>query len=58
MCVAVNNLDLIKTNLSYFSPCQVKVIYMHLVKLHQKGLNKMRQILALVSLEPYVYVPI
>lgn len=51
MYTAVGNLDLVKTNLNYLFPHQIKVIYMHILNL-SKGLRKMSHILPLVSLEP------
>lgn len=52
MYTAVSDLDLVKTNLNYLFPHQVKVIYVHILNI-SKGLSKMSHILPLVSLEPW-----
>lgn len=57
MRIAVNNLDLIKTNLRFISTSSQSHLRAY-NKLISKGLNKMSQILALVSLEPQTSVPI
>lgn len=52
MHAAVSHLDLVKTNLNYLFPHQVKVLYMHILNV-AKELSRMSHILPLVSLVPW-----